>query len=659
MLGNRVGGAVASTATTISIGAAITGWRQISDDGVDGTTYLLALVDPGAGFEVGTYTYNRSAGTLTRVSCLLSSSGTSWISASASASIVGAMNADIPASLDQVRAVYFMAAGDGTTDDSVSLNAASAYISFSGGNGVINLDAGKTYYVKSTVLLMPGVSIEGHGATLKTDQTIIMVSSPSLVVSSAGGLVNNPQSTLVDVQLTANPSVGSNQLTVNSTTSLSVGDKVHVRMGDNAWDTAEARWTMLARILGISGSVLSLDRYIPYGPSSQFPLNAMAAVTTGHKDVFKLKYYCENQSIRQLNLECSANANIQAGIFLDCAHDMVIEQVTGNALGGANMGAGLVMLANCEAVTIRRTCLFANLNNNSGSQASLGRMFNFWNCRDISVEDAEGRNLWSDFYFIEGYCERIIFRNVAVRHPNWGSSIRSDYANMPILASVQASEVFVNDLHVEYRAAVVLDDIGASSGRHHIRDLTWHGIMPTAALNPAFTSMSGRLDFNDGTNFILVDFDDVREYYLKWNLVDSYVLPIELEWGFICDWEVHVPTTIHSLSAVYLMGYSMASWISAGKGSEATVRACSARTVFTRPGIPAVCRSSSRDRSLIPTPVRAAAATSSSATQSPASWPNRVATTRRTIPTRTDTLMEQHLEQGGSRLLAARSVVVY
>jgi len=425
---------------------------------------------------------------------------------------------------DIISVADFGAVGNGVTDDSSAINAASLALSQAGG-GVLVFDSAKTYYITTTLLIYPNVSFDGRGCTIVTDRAIWFMGNP--------GPTSNGLTPTVSATVTANPSAGTNAVTVNSVSGFNIGDLVDVRLGDNPVDLPEPRYVLInARIAGIDpvNNILSFDQSIPYAID-------LSGAGAGNKVVWKFAYVLRDTWIKNFNFECSGTPNIQGGILLAYASDILIENIQGNKNGGVNMGAGIVVLFQCERISIRQIKLYRNAG--TSGQASVGRCFNFSNCYDVTVQDVEASNIRRSLCFNESFCERLVFENVIVRSEN-------NTGTDPLFnTSAGSIDVLYRNVAVEYPVAgTILDDQGdPNHPAFNVRfeNLTWRGGFPTIA--GGVTTLKGILDYNDGTNAFTVDLDDVTDGVLTVPLTPGMTaVSFPLQPGFLLpDIDVYVP----------------------------------------------------------------------------------------------------------------------
>jgi hypothetical protein len=262
--------------------------------------------------------------------------------------------------------------------------------------------------------------------------------------------------------------------------------------------------------------------------------------------VIKLKDTLNDIFIRNFNFDCVSGVSIQGGILLDYSTNITMENLTANKLGGLNMGAGIIVAFHCERLAIRNTKIYRN--ENTIGQGSLGRHFNFANCLDVSVWDSEGVDLQSCFCFNESYCERLYFYNTVVR--NEGPPVAGAK-----FFSVQGSEAHFQKTAVQYGAGldgvghVILDDNGGTAASMTFRDLSWIGAWPVVI--GGASNLVGLFQYNDGTNSIVIDFDNTEECNLSIPLSNVMYTSLPMEFGFVTDMEVWAPTYIVGLSGLY------------------------------------------------------------------------------------------------------------
>lgn len=387
-----------------------------------------------------------------------------------------------------------------------AISSAIAAVSSKGG-GIVELDGARVYDI-GTGYIVPAsnVTLVGNGATIRQS-------------GGSNFMIQSNWSVSAFANVTANPAAGSNQLTLSSVSAFAVGDLVCMRLGDNAYDPVEPRYAVMAKITAIANPVVTLDRPIPYA------INVTGATNAENKKLMKVSGSVVGFSVDNVNFEGSGSFVVQGGISITWARNLSFTRITGNKNGGQNMGAGLIgLLQFCENVYCEQITLFRN--DNTSAQGSMGRMFNFSNCIDVSVKKAEAFNIQSNFCFLESYCEGIRFQDLSATH--------SANPNSSLFSVVQEAEVSVAGVRVNYPSVYNFISKGGTPAVVSFRDVSLIGASPLST--PKWTEISGRFSFNDGTNYFVVDMDNVAERFIRLTLTPSMVAVTSLmDMGYLLD----------------------------------------------------------------------------------------------------------------------------
>jgi len=380
--------------------------------------------------------------------------------------------------------------------------------------------------ITAAMRLLEGQNIDGLSLLMTGNDTFIRGSGD--------------ESPVVLTTVTANPTAGTNVIQVVSTSGISIGDRIAFRLGDNPYDNFESPiYAATALVLGISGNNLTLDRIIPYS------INFVGA--TNNKHVEKHLSYLHDARIRDVFLDGSGSNRINGGITLFWVRNLVFERIVGNMAGGLNMGYGLVgLLQYCENIEVRGASLYRN--ENTTSESSLGRMFNFASCHGVNIYDAICNDVQNNFAFVEDYCEDVRFFNPTIRHFNNPSG--------QVLFSVLVSKVYVENLRVEMPNSYDMVGYGSTFAdpftKARFRNMSLRGVLPR--IMPAWPDVNGRVDYSDGTNTFAIDIDAASERTLTISLSAGMHTYFSLDPGFLLSLSIMTSSgmDLTQLSSLYL-----------------------------------------------------------------------------------------------------------
>lgn len=407
-----------------------------------------------------------------------------------------------------VKNAIFGAKGDGVTNDAVAINAAIAAASAAGG-GVVLGNPGDIYLIGSTPLIwFENVSFDFRGATL---------------LATSGWFIQDPiangTAPLVTTTINGNPAAGSNVIPVASTTNLNIGDRVALRLGDNAFESGEPRYAIVAGIISVNPGVsITIDRCIPY------TINVTGAGAT-NQTVRKFASYVHDVFFRNANFEAQGTNDVEGGVNINFAENVHFESLTANKLGGSNMGSGILGLIQfCNHVTGYGIKIYRNVN--TTAELSKGRAFDFSNCLDCTVEEVDAANLQSNCLVAESYCERITIRDVVLRHAN-------NIGTPTLFGCIQESSAFVENLGIFYpNSGWLLFDPSGTPATCRFQNIEIVGASPVGM--PVWNTVRGRFSYSDGTNAFEIDMDAVTERFLHVPLTANMsAVTFPLDTGFL------------------------------------------------------------------------------------------------------------------------------
>lgn len=150
------------------------------------------------------------------------------------------------------------ARGDGVTNDAAAIGAARDYVIAVGGWRV-KFTAGKTYLTNSTISCGSNITWDFNGATLTTSSQIVVFGASFSTYPKVADVPSDIWGP-------------TNKLPVSSTDSISVGDYLVVRLGNNPWDNIEPIWATTCQVLAVdtTNKILTLDG--PSRSTSPLPL---------------------------------------------------------------------------------------------------------------------------------------------------------------------------------------------------------------------------------------------------------------------------------------------------------------------------------------------------------------------------------------------------
>ncbi len=366
----------------------------------------------------------------------------------------------------------FGAKGDGKTDDSPAINAAIAKASETG--GVVNFPSA-TYLLRrrpgagqvATILLRPGVSLDGQGSTLLLDDNCGFIGAiPSLELRA-----------VVDTDA----KIGDTSVHVTTTENFVAGDPIGIRLGDNEWDKAETKellFTTVKRV--VDGNRLEFADALPR------PIDVKNTVVK-NRGIYRFRAGDNPRYVggfvQNFRLQRTERGNPESGIDLRCAKNVRVENIS-----ATDPGAGVVLLAYCSDVLVRK--IFCDRSVPIGGHTAKGRIINVWNSDHCAIEDVEGRTFGGPFAFIESYCRDIRCINWRVVN-DWSQHFTTPRQAHWLFLIVQNSEATFTDLQLSGNFdGEVVTDTGGTPGRIIIDGLKLSGTGRLKAL--PFQQVTGR-----------------------------------------------------------------------------------------------------------------------------------------------------------------------
>lgn len=255
---------------------------------------------------------------------------------------------------------------------------------------------------------------------------------------------------IVSTNIDANVTLNATQLTVVSTASFTAGDEVFVRLVQNAYDSAEAKWSYWATVVSIDSSTLM---------TLSFPApEAMtkASTSANHRVIYKVpaSYMVKNWELRNVRfLNDTANGGnaarvVSAQLWRNCHL---------GAISAYGAGSGIANVYHCQDCTFDNLWLqFCELNGNS----SKGRALSFANAINCRVGVVRAENFEGRAVFVESYCRNLEIGNMHLLNTN---AARVN-ASVPLLQIGAESDVRFGNVLIEGTGGTSLVSEGASAG---------------------------------------------------------------------------------------------------------------------------------------------------------------------------------------------------
>lgn len=294
----------------------------------------------------------------------------------------------IPGPVYNVTGKAYGATGDGTTDDTVAIQATIDAANTAGG-GIVYFPSGK--YLSTSLDLYSNVHLIGVDATIIGNFSTINTS----LISGYGSISS-------DYTLTVNVAIGDVTVTVGDTTGLAVGDIIKVT--DNRNGSKYANEYGIIKSLTATVITLHSPLSLPYTTANSAKVNKISGM--------------ENIIIDGLTIKCSDTASIDQLIDFRRANNITIKNVTvrnhRSSLNAVN--ANTIYFDTVFNATIENNKKFGV----GDSSLDSGGFVNVLNCGDVTVTKNRAYNAYFG-YVIFGSTHSRISKNV-VRSNNQNAS---------------------------------------------------------------------------------------------------------------------------------------------------------------------------------------------------------------------------------------------
>ena len=320
---------------------------------------------------------------------------------------------DMAQSLGSVNVDTYGAKGDGVTDDTAAINAATA-AAVAAGIAVVDFSSGKTY-LNNGLVAHSNLTYRGNGATL------LYGTGPfSHIINGYGSI--GPAATL-----TADVSAGDTVFSVNTVSGLNVGDDVLYRMGENPLDTPESSNWGFATITALGSNSITLDTPIA------ITLTISSVTNPLNKSIQKV-VFLENMEFNGFNVLPTPGAlYMDSFISVTYARNIRVKNITITDPGACVVGAQYARNVVVDNIYCDRSKSFGNQN--------AGQVFRFAEADNCFVSNVFAKNLDVGFGGAEDFCS-VKFTNIYI---NNASSAGIGYI---LFSSSTGSNVFVDNLRL-------------------------------------------------------------------------------------------------------------------------------------------------------------------------------------------------------------------
>ena len=338
----------------------------------------------------------------------------------------------------QISVASFGAVGDGVTDDSAAIQAA---INSAPLGSTLTFTAGKTYLLKTGLVVNKAINIDGNGATLLLDSS----AWPQNIALSVGSQLDSQSFTW-----TQNIAAGTQTFNVAVPTSdIAVGDKVFVSLGRDPYDDTQPNFGVIATVTQNTGSTITIDEPVPY------------AINQGDQpdSITKIDSLVQNTTVQNLNFNTVSGTITDADVWLSAVQNVTVKNITG-AFTIA------VQVTDSKNITVQG---IQGTETNTFAQA--GRAFGAWQSENVSVSDVNVSTAFDKaVFFLESWDRNISISNVQI----------TDTASGPLHADLfhitgGSYGVSLNGISVTDQAPIDFVDSGGIAANYTMSNITING----------------------------------------------------------------------------------------------------------------------------------------------------------------------------------------
>lgn len=378
-----------------------------------------------------------------------SSTTTSSGSTGSGASIVSDGNTS------QVSVASFGAVGDGVTDDSAAIQAA---INSAAPGSTLTFVAGKTYLLKTGLVVNKSININGNGATLLLDTS----AWPQNIALSVGSQYDSQSFTW-----TQNIAAGTQTFDVAVPTSdIAVGDQVFVSLGRDPYDDTDPNYGVIATVTQNTGSTITIDTPVPYAINQGDQPNSITKIDT----------LVQNITVQNLNFNSVSGTVTDADLWLSGVENVAVNNIT----GAFTIAVQVTDSKNITVQNIQGT--------ETNTFAQSGRAFGAWQSENVTVSNVDVSTAFDKaVFFLEGWCRNISISNVQI----------NDTAAAPLSGDIfhitgGSYGVSLNGITVNDQAPIDFVDNGGAQSEYTMSNITING--PIRYFNAA--NLTGSLTWN-------------------------------------------------------------------------------------------------------------------------------------------------------------------
>lgn len=305
------------------------------------------------------------------------------------------------------------AKGDGATDDTAAINAAVTACAAVGGGTVLVPYTVAGYVVRRADpasqfggirIQAPNVTLLGFGTKLLLGDncSFVGISSPLNVTNGANGL---PYAVV-----TADVAVGATTLTIDDLGQFSVGDWLHIELGQASYDAGEPDYWEFAQVLAKSASTgagtLTLDRELAR------PMVVASTSNAHHRSVQRIITLVEHVTVKGFefvnDMNEAAGHNAEYGAWATICRDIRYEEITGTNTGVTVVGGQYIDGLEARNISCKGTAL-----QGTGSK---GNVVSLAECRNVVYDGLYGENFEGAMVVIEAGCQNVTFRNLRINN---------------------------------------------------------------------------------------------------------------------------------------------------------------------------------------------------------------------------------------------------
>ena len=448
-----------------------------------------------------------------------------------------------------------------------------AYVTVnSGGSGysspVVSDGVGGSYtaYVVGGVITVIEVNSSAIGLSVAPSLTITDSSGTGASATAVLGSSSAPDAAQILGNTTASQTAI--QVTIGQEAAFSPGDLVYIRLGQAAYDAAEADYFLYAFVISTSPGTVNIDRQLSYA------MTASTVANNRQRRMILMTEIPDGFVIDGFNFynPATGSSNCEEAILMRYSRNAVVRNCA-----ATNPGAGLVFAHFVDNFSAFGCYVRGSV---SQGQASKGRCWNFAECKNVLVQGGGGENFQNTYAFVEGGCMNVVFRDQHIINNYPG---RSSSTSEAIFSLNGGRDLTIENCVIEGNPGCI---VNASSNANEITPIL-KSVQVKESFSPAFNAVQQWFNVLDVASDVQMGswfhFGEKRKFSASYELGNnvstghSYLLMPSGVW-------TKITITLSSLTGVTAIWFSDSSLVySVPNPNTAAVSSMSANIPFQFP----------------------------------------------------------------------------